>query len=70
MKPNSILLITIGVMGLGLSLLWAVVLMSTVIIHSRGDNLEDTREMINIAGRLSIFFVAMIVFGIYNNWRR
>jgi hypothetical protein len=70
MNRNSILLIIIGVVGLGLSLFYGTGLAIVTMFPGSRDNLKHTQEMMNILGCSSIFSVAMIIFGVYNNWRR
>ena len=67
---NNIILIIIGIVGLGLSLFCVGGLGVVTILAGSRENLEHIQGMINIAGWSAVFSVAMIGFGIYNNWRR
>jgi hypothetical protein len=69
-NQNNILLITIGVVGLGLSFFFMASFAVMTIFPGSRENLEHIQEMINIAGWSGICSVAMIGLGIYNNWRR
>jgi hypothetical protein len=69
MNRNNILLITVGVVGFGLSLFLGGSLAVMTMLPGSRENLKQIQEMINIAGWSSIFSIATIGFGIYN-WHR
>jgi hypothetical protein len=67
---KNILLIIIGIIGLGLSLFCGTGLLIITMFPGSRDNLKQIQDMVNIAGLSTVFSVAMIGFGIYNNLRR
>jgi hypothetical protein len=73
MNLNNIVLIIIGVIALGLSLLCigglGFMMFFPILFPRTPENLNQIKEMINIAGLSGVFSVTAIGFGIYN-WHR
>jgi hypothetical protein len=69
MNLNNTLLIIIGVIGLGLSLLWFTSYAIFSMTPGTPDGLKQAKEIMKISALLVYFFGAMIAFGIYKNWR-
>ncbi len=68
LEPQPIIII--GVIGLGLSLLFGVFHAFMTMVPGIPAALKQAQEMMKIAAWSQFFFGAMIAFGIYNNWRR